>query len=680
MAAKSQRAKEELPLAVHRVLGREADAPSANRFALGVRIREMVERSEESIEVSVGHDPRRISVAHELEPAVAGVSDDAAAGGHRLERGQTQRFVRRDREEEVGRLEGVCDLGLGPAVDQLEPASFGKPGAQPRQDVGTLARHDGDPKRGLGLTIPAEHVRDAHRHLRGDEPMAKELSGHVQAVRDELVAASIKQSMIGGRVRALHVDDLPPGGELIDEGCIRGAREENGIVGRAALPQLGVPEDRSTSRKPLRPLARRAGDGARMPRLGEEVGAMKTLLHSSVDPDSWQDVVQHDWLSGARFAASPAAGTSPARRRKSMRFRLSFDDGWKPGPVRVEAEPLAVHFDIHGLAISAESPGTELEQELRRDFAFFQRDTPTAPAGFTVEMRLEAPPYEELPALPASLISPRNVVYRNGTRQYLDYFGRGLATVDAARRRALIQAEDPHLVHEIGYLFLLSTIGAHLDAIRLHRVHALGVSHASRGFLLMLPSGGGKSTMALELMKRPGFLLLSEDTPLVDHRGLIHPFPLRLGIRPGHEGDIPPEYLRTVSRMEFDPKTLVDIEYVRDRLGTTVPASALLVGERNSGDVSEIVPLSSRETLQALVKNLVVGLGVYQGIEFLLESSATELLGKIGLAASRTRSAFALQSRARGYRFRLGRDRERNTRCFMDFVEQGSRDASRGTQ
>ena len=100
--------------------------------------------------------------------------------------------------------------------------------------------------------------------------------------------------------------------------------------------------------------------------------------------------------------------------------------------------------------------------------------------------------------------------------------------------------------------------------------------------------------MALQLLRRPGFLLLSEDTPLIDRHGEIHPFPLRLGIRPGEEGDIPAEHVRTMSRMEFDPKTLIDLDYIRDRLGQTVPPEAILVGERSTGLHSEIIPLSRR--------------------------------------------------------------------------------------
>ena len=66
--------------------------------------------------------------------------------------------------------------------------------------------------------------------------------------------------------------------------------------------------------------------------------------------------------------------------------------------------------------------------------------------------------------------------------------------------------------------------------------------------------------MALTLMKVPGVVLLGEETPLIDRRGYVLPFPLRLGVRPDEALDVPPQYTRIIERMEFDPKKVIDIE------------------------------------------------------------------------------------------------------------------------
>jgi hypothetical protein len=176
--------------------------------------------------------------------------------------------------------------------------------------------------------------------------------------------------------------------------------------------------------------------------------------------------------------------------------------------------------------------------------------------------------------------------------------------------------------------------------------------------------------MALQLLKHPGVSLLGEDTPLIDRHGRILPFPLRLGVRLGQQTGIPPQYVRTVQRMEFEPKTLIDIEFFQDRLAQAVDPGAILVGERNLGDVSEITPLARRRALRALLKYVVVGLGVYQGMEFVLERGLGEVLGKGEIAASRLYNSLRLLARAPSYRFVLGRDTTRNFHTLLAFCDR----------
>ena len=60
--------------------------------------------------------------------------------------------------------------------------------------------------------------------------------------------------------------------------------------------------------------------------------------------------------------------------------------------------------------------------------------------------------------------------------------------------------------------------------------------------------------------------LLAEDTPLLDARGHVHPFPLRIGVNPTDAERMPEGSVRRIERMEFHDKLVLDLEGFRDRV------------------------------------------------------------------------------------------------------------------
>ena len=68
------------------------------------------------------------------------------------------------------------------------------------------------------------------------------------------------------------------------------------------------------------------------------------------------------------------------------------------------------------------------------------------------------------------------------------------------------------------------------------------------------------------------------------------------------------------------------------------------------------------------MKNCVVGLGLYQGVEFILERSSLELLGQTTLALSRLRRSLEVIARAQVYRFALGQEVEETAEVLLAFL------------
>lgn len=316
---------------------------------------------------------------------------------------------------------------------------------------------------------------------------------------------------------------------------------------------------------------------------------------------------------------------------------------------------------FYGLRVCVAGEWPEAVAELGRDFAWFAAGEPVrADVEIVVERR--APDFDSLDGnRAASFITPRNVVYQQGDRSLIDYFGKALSIYERRRDRLLVQGEDLDLVHEAAYLFVLSRVGEHLERIGLPRLHALGLSGHGGAVAVMLPSGGGKSTLAVSALRAGGVKLLSEDSPLIDRHGMLHPFPLRIGVNPGDADRLPSGSTRTIARMEFGPKTLLELDTVGDRIEPRAkPLQHLVLGVRTLGTDASLEPLPRRSLAGPLLRECVVGVGLYQGMEFILQRGLRDVASKLGPARVRAGCAAAALAHARTWRLRLGRDHASN--------------------
>jgi len=325
-------------------------------------------------------------------------------------------------------------------------------------------------------------------------------------------------------------------------------------------------------------------------------------------------------------------------------------------------------LSVYGLRVSLAGDWPEVLAQLLLDFAWFRAE-PSGPPDVEVQVERRPPDFGAFGPLEASFVTPRNVVYEEGGLTVIDYFGRALSVLDRARGKLTIQGEDEHLVHEAAYLFLLSRIGEHLDRIGLPRLHALGLATPNGAVAVMLPSGGGKSTLALRAIETDGVGLLSEDSPLMDRQGRLHPFPLRIGVNESSAEGLPADKLRRLQRMEFHPKLALEVEAFADRIVAEPRAVAhLVLGQRSLGTVGRLEPLPRRAAVGTLLREAVVGVGLYQGMEFVLQRGAVDTLRHGRPAAMRSAASAALLRRAKVWRLTLGRDHEDNWRALAPLL------------
>ncbi len=340
--------------------------------------------------------------------------------------------------------------------------------------------------------------------------------------------------------------------------------------------------------------------------------------------------------------------------------------------------PDSITLDIYGYRVIVRSSIRSVCDNIAEDFAFFRIAEVVSPAQ-TIEVFDSDPPYQEADDAKATVYTPRNVSYRSGTKTLIDYSGRALGVHDPANRSFRLYGRDPGLLYEAAYLFLLSQSGEQLDERRLHRVHALGVSIGDCAALVLLPMGGGKSTLASALLAYPEISLISDDSPLIDCSGDVHAFPLRLGLLPGSEGAIPADHLRRIDRMEFGPKFLVNYSYFAARVRPRAAPCLVFLGERSLAESCSIQAATKAAALRAMVANCVVGLGLFQGMEFVFQRGASEVFQKARVAWARLEASRRFLARSRAYRLILGRSSAANARALCDFLAEAAKKARKTT-
>src|SRR5215208_3807957 len=353
-----------------------------------------------------------------------------------------------------------------------------------------------------------------------------------------------------------------------------------------------------------------------------------------------------------------------------MMLRITREAPSTPS-LRVRGPCVSVRLNIYGFHAALRG-WPEVVEQVRRDFAWFEspeRDLSEQPVEAVIVAEKGDPDYSRFGPLPASFVTPRNVVYQHGQSTVIDYFGEAISVFDRRARRLVVRGRNVDLVHEAIYHFVLSQASAALEARGLVRLHSLALVGKDGAVAIMLPSGGGKSTLALRGLQDKGVRLLSEDSPLMDRRGRLYPFPLRIAVNVGDAESLPAGQTRLLQRMEFHPKLALDVEAFAHRVAEgSVQASHLVIGRRTLGTEATIERVARREALGALLREAVVGVGLYQGMEFVLQHGPRDVFGQVRPGAIRAACCAGLLRRVAVWRLTLARDPGRNWRALQPLL------------
>ncbi|MEK7389284.1 MAG: hypothetical protein AAB036_06275 [Elusimicrobiota bacterium] len=323
--------------------------------------------------------------------------------------------------------------------------------------------------------------------------------------------------------------------------------------------------------------------------------------------------------------------------------------GWT---MRLRGDPATLE-DLHRDFAAFECPGTQTHQEELELIA------ETAPAGLETGLPLWSGRRYSIRICGRE----RRVFYRPKIDAPYD----AVAAIDFSSHQGRIWCADPVRLRELGYLAVLSRAGEELDAMGLHRAHALGFEWKGSAGLIFAPSSGGKSELALALLRDTTAGLLSDETPLLDSKATARAFALRLGFRASADlSDVPERWIRHLIRRDYESKRVVDYDFFRDRVRDALPVRWVFVANKDAG-IPRFYPASLLSTAAALGTSLVVGHGVAQMAEYRLRPTA---LAPLTLSAlGRAAAACALLRRASLWNFTLGSDPRRAAAALVKFLD-----------
>jgi hypothetical protein len=187
----------------------------------------------------------------------------------------------------------------------------------------------------------------------------------------------------------------------------------------------------------------------------------------------------------------------------------------------------------------------------------------------------------------------------------------------------------------------------------------------------MLPSKGGKSTLLSNLLQNPEVKIISDDMPLCDKAGRIHPFPAKISLQDKpNEGLLSKIEWREFRRHHFPTKWTASLAQLKDRINSSSKdnKTLLIAGFRLSNGQTLLSEVPKWKMIQPMLEHMVIGIGLPQVIELFLNFQFTDLLKMSYHALIRSICALQLVRKSRCYFFYMGPDKTYNSQLLLDLL------------
>ena len=329
-------------------------------------------------------------------------------------------------------------------------------------------------------------------------------------------------------------------------------------------------------------------------------------------------------------------------------------------------------LNIYGISVKLYGYNVIVDK-ITSDFKYFLSNEKTfSKIDLTININFVTPPYDKIPQISASMYKTDCICYDYNNIRYADYNNKCLVIFNKDKKFAEIFSFDEDLLYEISYLLLHSQVGELLDLKGFHRIHACSFSYNKNIFICILPQGGGKSTLLLNLLKNNNIKLLSDDTPIIDRKGNIYPFPIRLGVCNDFDiSYIPDKFITIFNRRKFGQKKLVSYDFFKNRIECEFLPINIITGQRIYSNFPKIIGTNRFHIFKELFKSCIVGYGLPQVIEYFLTGGFKDFLKKTFIVFSRFYACIrCIFKTNKTFIFYLSKNIEENTNCFLNFFNK----------
>lgn len=337
-----------------------------------------------------------------------------------------------------------------------------------------------------------------------------------------------------------------------------------------------------------------------------------------------------------------------------------------------------LYLNFYGALAVIESENHKILETIEKDFYYFKsrHEIPDNKDAFRLKINNYNTPENLIPEIQTSAQSLSSLSYDLGENRFNDYYGELVSRINFKKNEAVLYSENFNKLHEVSYLIILSRVGKKLDLMGYHKLHAFAVAFGDIAVVCMMPMKGGKSTLLMELLKDPRARMISDDIPLIDRNGNLHPFPIKIGVdKFNNEISVenPGENIYQMHRTQYGTKTLISVKGLKDKIVTPEQKYRrviLIEAFRINSAHSYLGVPTWPKTFKGLFKHGIIGIGLPMVMEYFWENGLYDFMIKTTIFISRLQSFLMFSLKTTRLRLHLGKRPDKAAKEILYFIEK----------